>query len=482
MEWAEGELSISLGRVATATLGGETLYLVRHRDLASWKVEGDAVTPWHEPVSDARRMQLDERYLHVTADARGVLYALLADGSTWRRERGEDLEPLSAPDVRVAGHYAHRVGFVHDALENRLVVAGGDNRNDTCAIDLLTRTLEPLPYGPGHGVGQTVATPHGVYRLTGDELWLLRGDAWSLVLRHEHARRDRDALLFWSPRDDALFMVAETLSFRDKPFCVELTSDGANPPLPLEGSFAPALERHGHVAQVEPQSGRLIQTDRLGMHHLPLSALQLEGGPPTAPIAHHRTVVRRAPSHWYREALALRQRDLEAPAPELAVRDGWVLAATLPVSPHLPLANAGSLVIFSREVPYDHDPWELSFTNAFEARIVDEVYPMSAGGMLLDAKPYREVEPIFASRVDTAHDGSAHLARGSKIGGFPALVTGTREEAANAFVADLRCEDCDTRLRFAVQLAWPEWDLISAVLYVYACPFGHSAAAVAQNV
>ncbi|RZO52675.1 MAG: hypothetical protein EVA89_31380 [Sandaracinaceae bacterium] len=482
VEWTEGDLSISLGRVATAALGGDSLYLVRHRDLASWKLEGDAATPWHEPVSATRRMQLDERYLHVAADPRGVFYVLLADGSVWRRAPGEDLEAISGPDVRVAGHYAHRVGFVHDETANQLVIAGGDNRNDTCALDLTTRTLVPLPYGPGHGVGQTVATPHGVYRLTEDELWLLRGRDWALVERHEHARRDQGVLLFWSPGDDALFFVSETLSHREPPLCVELTSDGANPPITLQGSFSPALEMHGHVAQVEPRGKRLVQTDRLGLHHLPLSSLQLEGGPPTAPIAHQRSVVRTPPSHWYREALALRQRDLEAPDLEIGVRDGWMLAATLPVSPHLPLANAGSLVLFSREVPYDYDPWELAFTNAFEARIVDEVYPMTAGGMLLDARPYREVEPIFASRVDTAHDGAAHYARGSKIGGFPALVTGTREDAANAFVSDLRCEDCDARLRFAVQLAWPEWDLISAVLYVYACPFGHSAAAKAQNV
>ena len=102
--------------------------------------------------------------------------------------------------------------------------------------------------------------------------------------------------------------------------------------------------------------------------------------------------------------------------------------------------------------------------------------------MMLEQVKYLEVEPIFAHRVDTARDGAAFLARGSKIGGFPALVAGTKEEAANAFVAELKCEDCDSRLRFVAQLAWPELDLISAVIYVYACPFGHSAAARAQNV
>jgi hypothetical protein len=84
--------------------------------------------------------------------------------------------------------------------------------------------------------------------------------------------------------------------------------------------------------------------------------------------------------------------------------------------------------------------------------------------------------------VDTAHDGSPYLARCSKIGGFPALVRGTAEDAANAFVGDTRCEDCEARLRFVAQLTWPEWDLIAAVIYIYACPFGHSGAAMAQSV
>ena len=59
---------------------------------------------------------------------------------------------------------------------------------------------------------------------------------------------------------------------------------------------------------------------------------------------------------------------------------------------------------------------------------------------------------------------------------------GTKEEATNAFIADVRCEDCEARLRFVAQLAWPEFDLVSAVVYIYACPFGHSAAAHARNV
>ena len=488
-EWVEHEVTLSLGRVATATLGGEVLYLVRHRDLASFRVEGDDVTPWHEPVSATERMQLDERYLQVALDERGALYALLADGSTWRREPGGDLEPLSAPDARLAGHYAHRVGFVYDAPAHRLVFAGGDHRNDTSSLDLSTLAWRPLPHGPGHGVGQTVATPHGVYRMTSGALWLLRGDEWTLVERHDYTRRDHGVLLFWSPRHDALFFVSDPLTPGEPPVCVELTSDGVNPPLTLPGSLALALEAHEHVAQVDPQAGRLVRTSREGLSHLELTTLRLEGGPPTEPLnpsrgadVPRRHVAPTPPTHWYREALALRQRDEEAPALDLAVRDGWVFAAALPASPHLPLGGAGSLVLFSREAPYDFDPWTLSFTNAFEARIVDERYPMMAGGMLLDAIPFREVEPIFAERVDSAHDASAFYARGSKIGGLPALVTGTREDVANAFVADLRCEDCSARLRFALQLSWPEWDIISAIIYVFACPFGHSAAAMAQNV
>lgn len=481
-KWIEHDLSVSLGRVATAALGGDVLYLVRHRDLATFRVDGDDVVAWHEPVNAETRIGLDERNLQVAFDEAGTLYALLADGSMWRRERGGALEALSAPDVRVEGHYAHRTGFVWDATDERLVVVGGDHRNDGYALDLRTRNLVALPYGPGHGVGQTVATPHGVYRLVDDELWLLEGDAWGFVERHDHARRDRGVLLFWAPRRDALFFVSEPLSQREPPIVVEMTSDGPNPPLTLSESFQGPLEAHAYVAQVDPRSARLWCIDRLGARTLALDALALEGGPPVSPVARERRVVASPPPHWYREALALRQSDVPAPELSVVVREGWVLSATLPVSPHLPLGSAGSLVLFCREMPYDFDPWTLGFMNAFEARIIDEKLPLTAGGMLLEQTKYLEVEPIFAERVDTSHDGAALFARRSKIGGFPALVQGTREEAADAFVAELKCEDCDTRLRFVAQLAWPEWDLISAVVYIYACPFGHSAAAHARNV
>ncbi len=435
-----------------------------------------------DPVDAETRIQLDERNLQVAFDDRGVLYALLADGSLWRRARGEGLSPLAPADLRLAGHYAHRTGFVWDPSEQRLVVVGGDHRNDAYAFSMETRELTGLPYGPSHGVGQTVGTRHGVFHLVGDELWRLTGDTWQLVGRHGHARGDRGQLLFWDPNRDALFFVTEPRRHSPTPSLVQLNPAGPTEPQRLPGSFAGPLEAHEAVAQVDPRTGRLWMVDRLGARTLDLEGLVVERGSPVVPLAHERAVVESPPVHWYREALALRQRDEEAPDLNMPVREGWVLCATLPISPHLPLGAAGSLVLFSREIPYDYDPWTLSTMNAFEVRIVDAQLPLTAGGMLVSEHRYLEVEPIFAELVDTAHDGSPYLSRGSKIGGFPALVQGTKEEAANAFVAALRCEDCDTRLRFVAQLTWPEWDLISAVVYIYACPFGHMGAAHAMNV
>ncbi len=481
LEWTEQDLGVRLGRVASAVIGGGSLYLVRHRDLASWTVDGDRVTPWHEPVDAETRVQLDERNLHVAFDEHGVLYALLVDGSTWSRERGGPLTPLTGPDVRLAGHYAHRTGFVWDPRTRRLVVIGGDQRNDGYVIEPATGVVIPLAHGPGHGPGQTVGTAHGVFRLTGDELWLLQGDAWTLVGKHDHARRDRGLLLYWDPRGDALFLVSQPRTHREGTFRVQLTTMGVTPPLEVP-SFAGPLEAHDAVAQIDPRTGRLWQVDGAGARWLAVEDLELSRGCPLVAVVQPRRVVAEPPMHWYREALAIRQRDEEAPDLGIPVRDGWALVATLPISKHLPVGEAGSVLIFSRELPYDYDPWTLSFTNAFEVRIVDEVFPLTAGGMQAEMMRYVEVDPVYADRVDTAYDGSVHLARGSKIGGFPALVSGTREEAANSIVADVTCEDCDARLRFVAQLAWPEFDLISARVYLYACPFGHSGAAKAQNV
>lgn len=482
-DWTKRDLPVSLGRVATASVGGDALYLVRHRDLASYRVDGDTADVWHEPVDAKTRILLDERNLQVTLDDEGVLYALLADGSTWRRERDAELVGLSRPDVRIAGHYAHRTGFVWDSVGRRLVIVGGDRRNDGYTLNVATGELAPLPPGPGHGVGQTVASAHGVYRMVGGQLWLLAGDAWTLVGKHEHARRDRGVLLFWDPHRDALFFVSQALAYTEAPMRVQMTPAGATAPRALPGSFEGPLEAHEAVAQIDPRKGRLWMIDRAGARYLELDSLALEEArSPVEPMRAERSVVATPPSHWFREAIALRLRDDPAPDLGVPVRDGWILAATLPISPHLPVGERGSVLLFSREVPEDFDPWTLGFTNAFEVRIVDETYPLTAGGMLVDQTKYLEVEPIYAERVDTAFDGGPYLARGSKIGGFPTLVQGTREEIANGFVADVRCEDCEAYLRFVAQLAWPEWDLISAVIYIYACPFGHSAAARAENV
>lgn len=478
----EHDLGVSLGRVASAVVGGTSLYLVRHRDLASWSIDGERAQPWHEPVDAETRVQLDERNLHVALDDEGVLYALLVDGSTWSRVRGGPLTPLTGPDVRLAGHYAHRTGFVWDPRGRRLVVVGGDQRNDGYTIDPTVRALVPLAAGPGHGPGQTVGTPHGVFRLTDDELWLLQGERWSLVGKHDLARRDRGLLLYYDPRADAIFVVGQPKTHREGAFRVQLTTMGSTEPVALPGSFEGPLEAHEAVAAIDPRGGRFWQVDRVGARWIPAEQLGLQRGCPLVAMVQPRHVVVAPPLHWYREALALRQRDEEAPALGIPVRDGWVLVATLPIGPHLPVGESGAVLVFSRELPYDYDPWTLSYTNAFEVRIVDERFPSTAGGMLLDEMKYVEVDPVLAHRVDTAHDGSAFLARGSKIGGFPALVSGTREDAANALVADLSCEDCDARLRFVAQLAWPEFDLISARVYVYACPFGHSGAARAQSV
>ena len=482
LKWTERPLRVRLGRVATATLAGQSMFLIRHRDLAVYRVVDDNVDVWHEPVDPETRVQLDERNMQVALDEQGVLYTLLADGSVWTRVAGAPLRQVAPPDLRLAGHYAHRTGFVWDPKGQRLVVIGGDHRNDAYALESGAGSFVPLPYGPAHGVGQTVGTPHGVFHLIADELHRLEGSRWTLVARHGYARADRGQLLFWDPVRDALFVVVEARRHPHAPRLVQLNPAGPTEPLTLPGSFQGPLEAHEAVAQIDPRSGRLWLVDTAGSRTLDTQTLIGEAGSPVVPLAHSRSIVQAPPLHWYRETLALRQRDDEAPPLDVPVRDGWVLSATFPVSPHLPLGDAGSLLLFCREMPYDYEPWTLGYTNAFEVRIVDEVFPLTAGGMQVEQLPYREVEPIYAEQVDTAHDGAANLARGSKIGGFPALVQGTKEEAANSFVADLRCEDCDTRLRFVAQLAWPEWDLISAVVYIYACPFGHMGAAHAMNV
>src|SRR5690606_14044033 len=116
------------------------------------------------------------------------------------------------------------------------------------------------------------------------------------------------------------------------PVRVQLVPGGTTAPLTLPGSFEGPLEAHEAVAQIDPRTDRLWMVDRAGARFLELASLALdEAGSPVEPMDAARAVVASAPVHWYREAIALRQRDEPAPELGIPVRDGWVLAATLPI-------------------------------------------------------------------------------------------------------------------------------------------------------
>jgi len=482
-KWVDAT-KVTVGRLATATLGGDALHVIRHESLKTTRIAGDELEIVHGALRDA---QLDDRDIHVAVDAHGTLFVLDGDGQLFRRSRGKGLEPIVPAGPYAAGHYAHRVGFVWDAEHERLVIVGGRARNDTWFLRSGDTQLHALRApGPRHGIGSTVATRHGVYHLVEDELWRLHGDTWSFVAPDPHRALGRKAILLHDPVRDRLFSIAQIVYGDAGPAeLVPIGEEGFGAPIVLGGDLRPVFDFHDDVLGYDPVLDRLLRIGPRAAKQLPLAALlPPKSTPPTRSRKPPKSRVARAPVHWYREALALG-------APESPVDvaldppDDSVLLATFPECPHLPFEKGRGVALFAKKDAWEHDAGTLSFENAFEVRIVDEPLPVAIhdGKALVRRATQRffDVDPTYATRVDTRAYGEAYLARRSKIGGFPWLVQGGREEAASASFAELKCESCYTTLRFAVQLSDADtgW-FMSGVIYLYLCPFGCWGAAHAQ--
>jgi hypothetical protein len=144
--------------------------------------------------------------------------------------------------------------------------------------------------------------------------------------------------------------------------------------------------------------------------------------------------------------------------------------------------------LLAQDPPYEGVYDELSFDNVFQVEISDVELPAGLphpeGGdklrPLIEGPTFVDVDPLHVDDVDSSTDGAPRRAWSSKIGGFPALVQGGAEEASDAVIADLRCESCNSRLRFAAQLC-KHFCAMSGVLYLYVGPKGCSGAAFVQS-
>lgn len=490
MSFSKLTASFETRRLATATLAGDRLLLVRHDDLAAVRVDGDAVTPWMAKVG-ARETRsffgghLDDRYLHVAADPEGNVWILDKEGAITRRAPDGALTRISPADPRAAGHYAHRVGFAWDALGRRLVLVGGPSRNDTHVLDEGAQALRSLSGpGPTHGLGRAVGSPLGVYYVVDDEIWLLEGDRWSLVDElegYEFARpipwvdeANERLLVVTRARHDA----PERLVARSTAGTVELIAS-----LPRE-----LLDDHEACMGFDPITRRMILASGKQMFAATVPDAEVsQRGWPRTPRA-TRPIVVDPPISWFRESLAI-DADRTQPAVELPasiVPDGMIVLGIFPESPFLPIAGK-SLVLLASDRPYEGAWHELSFDNPFEVVISDEPLPPCLPAVnesvlrpLVVGPRFREVDPAYVERIDSLTGGEPYRSTRSKIGGFPFLLQGGVEEAASALFENVRCTRCSAYLRFALQIN-EHLSALSGVLYVYVCPLGCSGAAYVQS-
>ncbi len=482
--------SFSAGRLSTATTAGGRLFFVRHDGLAAVRIDGRRAEPWLPKARLAAAGPLtDDRVVHVAASDRGAIFHLDGDGSVFRRAPGggAKLVRMTPPDPRVASHYAHRVGFAWDADGARLVVVGGQDRNDTHVLEKGARAFRSLRgAGPTHGTGRAVASSRGVYYVIENDVWLLAHDAWRLVGRLPASTPTYVRSLVFADDERARLLVVTQLG-HDDPLCVHaFDASGAREiATDIRPTKARLLDDHDATMGFDPASRCLVVADADGVC---AAAIDDEGGKrarwPDRALP-RRARVADPPHHWYREAVAI---DAHADArpvviPPALVGKGQIVLAVLPETPFVPFRKAKSLLLLSHDPPYEAEYHTLAFENAFEVRFVEDELPpclpmygtkdrkMALRPAFLGRR-FLEIDPAYAKRVDTLRDGEPCLASRSKIGGFPAFGQGGDEEATDGSVADLRCENCSARLRFAAQIRGPHFHAMSGNLFVYVCPFG----------
>lgn len=489
------------GRLSTATTCGGRLYLVRHDDLSAVRVDGSTLTPWLPPLAK-NHAHVDDRYVHAAADPTGVIWFLDYDGTlSTRRHDHPKPEVVLGPDVRLAGHYAHRVGFTWDILENRLVIVGGRNRNDTHVVDTGSRTLRSLTSaGPQHGLGRAVGTSVGVFYTIANQIWRLVGDQWQQVGSYPGEPYQRpipfadeasSRLLFLAPpglgaATNEKNIGAMRRSPRDTFDVYAHDSEGFR----SLGGFVfgvDLLDDHEASLGFDPAARQIVLVDEKGVRAAKLA--EDTSGHWPAQIVASKPRTKTPPKQWFRDAVAI-DTDPKAPAvklPSELVPEGMIALAVLPGSDLMPLRGI-SLLLLATDPPYEGSYDELSFDNVFQVEISDVELPACLrhpeGGdklrPLIEGPRFVDVDPLHVDEVDSTTDGAPRRTWSSKIGGYPALLQGGPEEASDAVFAELRCESCNSRLRFAAQLC-KHFTAMSGVLYLYVCPKGCSGAAYVQS-
>lgn len=387
----------------------------------------------------------DDRHTTFAIASGGVIYEIDGKGRLWRAQPGGRLERLTgtkdSPGPRCTGYHA----LAHDAPRQRLVLFGGETRNDTWIFDEARSTWSELltTPRPPHGPGALCSTPEGIFLFVQHELWWLDDQQWRCV---GHDPEWRSTVLFCDPARRTLWSAADgkVVTWQQGKFRQVAA-------LPSGVKISSFPYDQAHLLGFDPSGDRLVAWAPTGVRVLPLASLgeAAHGELPTHPIEPPTQRLIEPPPEMLRTAARFKPIKGAAPAqkiPVARVPSGYRLLAVVPrheqILP-LPEGVTGLAVMVPEYGDHTGEDTrvELLRGEPFEGAWLrddasDSLYPCQ----LL---PFQEIDPDHEHLYDTLPGHQFDHAFNTRVGGFGRFI---QENPAP------RCRRCKTPMRFAMQL------------------------------
>ncbi len=471
---------LRLARYASTTQAGGRALAFEHDSL---EVKAPIADGW-KTVVPALSASVRERHSAAFEDGRmnfgaspEAAFLLGACGALWRAAWGESWQRLLGSEGGPGGRDAGDPATGWDPAGKRLVVFGGEYRNDTWVM--AEGAWHELRGGrtPPHGTASMAATADRLMLCTGSELWRLGPGGWECVARDDESSAHQ---LLFDPQRRILLA-----ALRSEPPSIGVFQSCRWRPvaeLPGHPRFS-AYTGGGALLILDPAGDRLLLLSEQEQFSLALAELELPREQlPSEPLESPGKRRVRPPSRWVRRAMQV--------VPAGGVADALSVSVTLPpgfeVLACLPAPEGalhGGLVVAWHPAWFEHEEfssWELGgagvevtlFSKEQEAACLVS-RGEDAGFLQCSLVPFDDLDPDHELEVDTLPGNQLEKSRATKIGGYPRFIQETLEGT---------CSNCGSELGFAAQLAEDLFDFgDGGRLYVYVCPNGCEAQAAIQS-
>jgi hypothetical protein len=475
-------------------VGGRAV-LFDHTHLSAVAVGPVGFKAWQGALQGDDRWEFDDRYLLAAGSPEGLWIVdkkgrvWLGDGTRWHRKSDAAKEEVQ--------RRLREGRLAWDERRARLLLAGGDKRNDTWEWRPAAGWSQAPAGGLAAGRAALASTPAGVFALVGTHLFLRIGDVWASCLKDEaweDAHADDVTALLYDPCRGLLLSVSEAVSGGTRIHAWR--PDGAQVVDDLPQELHRAI-LHGAAVGVDPIGDRLLIAQGNEVDEWPLAQLgdaRIGLPTPSGPIRAARKRPKKLPPDALRAAVRLVPTNKKVDIADLPVPDEHVFLAWLPASKRLPLGVHRSIAITMHEDVWTQDALD-PFSRAFGVTFLDWAPPGPVvrsrdGGVLAKEETFDDPDPRFLEEMDAGPGWD--LAHATKIGGFARLVQNASwmDEEADTLVGlghDRgprwgRCRKCRKKLVYRVQLSTDLYVIGDCGrAWLYACPDGCDAGVIAES-